>query len=249
MTTWRMSFRAGSQGHEMWPDCFRLGVAAITYYPLERTDLSKYREGEPQKLWAQLKPTQKASLRRVAYEMKARDVIYVKQGPKIVSKGKRKPVATPQADLQQLKDASPLWPCSERLASSSILRRQVTIRPRAALHPLHPRHRRHARLRVRLSPCRLTRYLASTTRTRLQRISHTKGKLVVVSGTVVSLGKDFLSTPYVVLGGSGFLDGVQCVFPRSDTSLARVSKGDSISVRGRVSSKMGNVVVRDCTLE
>lgn len=87
MTTWRMSFRAGNQGYEMWPDCFRLGVAAITYYPLEKTDLSKYREGEPKKLWAQLKPAQKASLRRVAYEMKAGDVIYVKQGPKIVSKG------------------------------------------------------------------------------------------------------------------------------------------------------------------
>ncbi len=87
MTTWRMSFRAGNQGHEMWPDCFRLGVAAITYCPLEKTDLSKYRKNEPKKLWAQLKPTQKASLRRVVYEMKAGDVIYVKQGPKIVGKG------------------------------------------------------------------------------------------------------------------------------------------------------------------
>ena len=87
MKTWRMSFRAGNQGYEMWPDCFRLGVAAITYYPLEKTDLSKYREGEPKKLWAQLKPTQKASLRRVAYEMKAGDVIYAKRGPNIVGKG------------------------------------------------------------------------------------------------------------------------------------------------------------------
>lgn len=68
-------------------DCFRLGVAAITYSPLEATDLSKYQEGEPKKLWAQLEPTQKASLRRVAYEMKAGDVIYVKRGPEIVGKG------------------------------------------------------------------------------------------------------------------------------------------------------------------
>jgi hypothetical protein len=87
MKTWRMSFRVGNQGHEMWPDCFRLGVAAITYYPLHKTDLSKYSKGEPKKLWAQLEPAQKASLRRVAYEMKADDVIYVKQGPKIVGKG------------------------------------------------------------------------------------------------------------------------------------------------------------------
>lgn len=82
-----MSFRAGNQGYEMWPHCYELGVAAITYSPLEKTDLSKYREGEPKKLWAELKPAQKASLRRVAYEMKGGDVIYVKQGPKIVSKG------------------------------------------------------------------------------------------------------------------------------------------------------------------
>ena len=75
-----------------------------------------------------------------------------------------------------------------------------------------------------------------------------KNKSVVVSGTVKSLGKDILGSPYVVLD-AGFLLGVQCVFSRSDTSLARVSKGDSISVRGRVSGKMGNVVVRDCALE
>lgn len=82
-----MSLRAGNQGHEMWPDCLRLGVAAITYSPLKKIDLSKYRQGEPKKLWAKLKPAQKASLRRLAYEMKAGDVIYVKQGPLIVSKG------------------------------------------------------------------------------------------------------------------------------------------------------------------
>jgi hypothetical protein len=82
-----MSFRVGNQGYEMWPDCFRLELAAITYDPLAETDLSKYPIGEPKELWAQLQPTQKASLRRLAYEMKVGDVIYVKQGPKIVGKG------------------------------------------------------------------------------------------------------------------------------------------------------------------
>ena len=75
MTIWRMSFRAGNQGYEMWPDCFRLGIAAITYYPLVKTDLSQYPYGEPKELWKQLEPSQKASLRRVAYEMKAGDII------------------------------------------------------------------------------------------------------------------------------------------------------------------------------
>lgn len=87
MTTWRMSFRVGNQGYEMWPRCLRLGVAAITYSSLTETDLSKYPKGEPKDLWDRLEPTQKASLRRVAYEMKAGDVIYVKQGPKIVDRG------------------------------------------------------------------------------------------------------------------------------------------------------------------
>lgn len=82
-----MSFREGNRGYEMWPHCFWLGVAAITYSPLAKTDLSKYPKGEPKKLWAQLEPSQKASLRRVAYEMNAGDVIYVKQGSKVVSRG------------------------------------------------------------------------------------------------------------------------------------------------------------------
>ena len=50
-------------------------------------DLSEYPVGEPKELWTQLAPTQKASLRRLAYEMKEGDIIYVKQGPKIVGKG------------------------------------------------------------------------------------------------------------------------------------------------------------------
>jgi len=71
----------------MWPECLRLGVAAIGYDPLFTTDLSNYPAGEPQQLWSKLKPTQKASLRRVAYDMKLGDVMYVKQGPMIVDRG------------------------------------------------------------------------------------------------------------------------------------------------------------------
>ena len=71
----------------MWPHCLRFNVAAITYDPLARIDLSKQAPGQPEKLWAQLAPSQKASLRRVVYEMKDGDVIYVKQGPKIIDRG------------------------------------------------------------------------------------------------------------------------------------------------------------------
>ena len=87
MTIWRMSFRCGNQGYEMWPHCLELGIAAITYHPLEEVDLSKYPKHEPRDLWAQLAPSQHASLSRVAYEMKVGDIIYVKQGPRIVGRG------------------------------------------------------------------------------------------------------------------------------------------------------------------
>ena len=71
----------------MWPHCRELGVAAITYYPLEDVDLSQHPRGEPKHLWAQLASTQKSSLSKVAYEMEKGDIIYVKQGPKIVGRG------------------------------------------------------------------------------------------------------------------------------------------------------------------
>ena len=54
MKFWRMSFRAGNHGYEMWPHCLRLGVAAITYRPLATTDLSKYAKGEPKNFWDEL---------------------------------------------------------------------------------------------------------------------------------------------------------------------------------------------------
>jgi hypothetical protein len=82
-----MAFKVGSGGHPMWPDCLKLGVAAITYDPLAKTDLTKYPRGEPKILWNELEPSQKASLRRVVYEMAEGDVIYVKDGQRIVDRG------------------------------------------------------------------------------------------------------------------------------------------------------------------
>jgi len=90
MTVWRMAFRVGNQGFDMFPSCLRYRVAAITYDPIAYTDLSKYPKYpkyRPKELWGQLHPTQKASLRRLAYEMRKGDVIYVKHGKKIVCKG------------------------------------------------------------------------------------------------------------------------------------------------------------------
>ncbi len=87
MAMWRMAFRMGVNGDEMWPHCWSLGVAAITYAPLAEVDLSQHEPYEPKELWDKLRSAQKSSLGAVAYEMKEGDTIYVKEGPKIVRKG------------------------------------------------------------------------------------------------------------------------------------------------------------------
>ncbi len=95
MNYWRMAFRVGSQGEEMWPDCYRRGIAAIGYYTAEGKpivrDCSKLTEDEYDQLWREKDPKNtsgRASLRNLAYRMKVGDVIYVKQGPQIVGRGK-----------------------------------------------------------------------------------------------------------------------------------------------------------------
>ena len=92
MAAWRMAFRAGTNGPEMWPHCHRLGVAAIQYGPVDGIDFSRYATeeqlpGEVKAAWSKLESTPRASLRRFLWEMKEEDVIYVKQGPMIVAKG------------------------------------------------------------------------------------------------------------------------------------------------------------------
>jgi hypothetical protein len=82
-----MAFRCGKNGYELWPDCYRLAVATIEYTPVDDIDLSAHSEGEPRSAWSQLAAPQQASLKRFVYEMDEGDIIYVKQGPKIVGKG------------------------------------------------------------------------------------------------------------------------------------------------------------------
>ena len=74
-------------------------------------------------------------------------------------------------------------------------------------------------------------------------------KIVVVSGTIQSIGKDIMDTAYLVIGGTGFLDGVQCMLPAGQEGLvARVSKGQYVTLKGKVSGQiMGNVIVNNCS--
>ena len=77
-----------------------------------------------------------------------------------------------------------------------------------------------------------------------------EGKIVEVSGTVQDIGKDILDTAYLIIGGSGFLDGVQCMLPEGQEGLvARVSKGQYITLKGKVSGQiMGYVIVNNCSI-
>lgn len=77
-----------------------------------------------------------------------------------------------------------------------------------------------------------------------------KGKIVEVSGAINTIGKDILDTPYVSLStGGGSFFSIQCMFEKSDQAqLATLSKDTRITLRGRVSGKLGNIIVRECSV-
>jgi hypothetical protein len=75
-----------------------------------------------------------------------------------------------------------------------------------------------------------------------------KNKLVIVSGTINTIGKDILNTPYVSLKTPGFTS-VQCMFKDEDvTELSALTKGQRVSIEGRVSGKLMSVLLRGCKL-
>jgi hypothetical protein len=74
-----------------------------------------------------------------------------------------------------------------------------------------------------------------------------KDKVVLISGPLRQNGK-FMGMSYIVIGGHGFLDGVQCMFGES-AGVASLSKDSQVTVKGEVGGKKGNVLLRNCTLE
>lgn len=79
-----------------------------------------------------------------------------------------------------------------------------------------------------------------------------KNKTVEISGSVDTIGKDILDTPYIAFQTANqyeILDRVQCMFSRSDeVELAAVAKGQKITLRGEVSGKLGNIIVKSCEI-
>jgi len=78
-----------------------------------------------------------------------------------------------------------------------------------------------------------------------------KGKVVEVSGIVGTIGKDIVNSPYVTLkaGGEYSITNVQCMFTKNDEAvLATVVKGKTLSLIGKVSGKLGNILLQDCRM-
>lgn len=78
-----------------------------------------------------------------------------------------------------------------------------------------------------------------------------KGKVIEVSGTIGNIATDILNTPYITLEGDpkSILADIQCVFDgKYQDALAKLSKKQQLSVIGKVSGKMGNILLNDCRL-
>lgn len=77
-----------------------------------------------------------------------------------------------------------------------------------------------------------------------------KGKLVKVTGTIGTIGKDITNNMYVAIeGDTNSITSVQCYF-KDDAAgqLAQLAKGQKITIQGRVNGLMGNVLVKECSI-
>lgn len=75
-----------------------------------------------------------------------------------------------------------------------------------------------------------------------------KDQWVLVTGIVASIGKDILDDPYVALETDNQFMSVQCMLADDAAAEAsRLSKGQEVSMRGRVDGKLMGVIVRECT--
>lgn len=95
MRYWKMRFRAGRGGDDYFEACRRMGVAVLGWCDEKGRDLvgdcRRLSLEEYTEIWRRKRPRNssgRASLRRVAYEMKRGDVIYAMTGPRVVGMGR-----------------------------------------------------------------------------------------------------------------------------------------------------------------
>lgn len=74
-----------------------------------------------------------------------------------------------------------------------------------------------------------------------------KGKVLTITGTVDTVKVGLSGNPYVTMKTSNLILRVQFLFKRKDESaLSRLRKGDQATIRGRVSGRIGNVLLEEC---
>lgn len=79
------------------------------------------------------------------------------------------------------------------------------------------------------------------------------GKMMRLTGTVGSIGKDILEEVYITFANADEykITSVQCYFSDDDQikKVMELSEGDSITLVGKCDGKFGNVVLKDCYFE
>lgn len=77
-----------------------------------------------------------------------------------------------------------------------------------------------------------------------------KGKRVLFTGVIDSIGKDILGAPYVTMLTGDGMARVQLVFPRSkESDLIALSKGSYKRVACKIDGYLVNVIARECELD
>lgn len=77
-----------------------------------------------------------------------------------------------------------------------------------------------------------------------------KGKVLRVTGKVNTIDRDIMDKIYVTLKGDKYLGDIQCFFAEDHVKTAsQLSKGQTITVKGKCDGKMMNVLLKGCVIE
>jgi hypothetical protein len=77
-----------------------------------------------------------------------------------------------------------------------------------------------------------------------------KGKHIEITDVVQSIGKDIMDNAYITFAGNSNTFGdIQCMFPKTaESEIGLLKKGQTITIQGDVSGKLGNIIVENCTI-
>jgi hypothetical protein len=77
-----------------------------------------------------------------------------------------------------------------------------------------------------------------------------KGKVLQVTGVVNTIDRDIMDKIYVTLKGDQYFGDIQCFFAESHIGTAsQLSKGQTITVKGKCDGKLMNVMLKGCIIE